>query len=69
MQQMYDTWYLPWHEKMKLMEFPKAEYDTFKSAHHDPAFNLKDVQRRPKRRPFRGGGLLCGLPSTQVIHY
>ena len=35
MQEMYDTWYLPWHE-----------YDTFKVAHHDPAF--KDVQRRPK---------------------
>ena len=46
MQQMYDTWYLPWHEKMQLMEFPKAEYDTFKAARHDPAF--KDVLKRPK---------------------
>lgn len=46
LQQMYATWYKPWHEKMKPLDFPLCEYDTFKKARHDPAF--KDVLKRPK---------------------
>ena len=44
--QMYETWFKPWHEKMKALNFPLCEYDTFKKARHDPAF--KDVLKRPK---------------------
>jgi hypothetical protein len=47
LRQMYATWYLPWHDKMRsACDFPKCEYETFRDARYDPAF--RDVLKRPK---------------------
>ena len=47
LRQMYTTWYLPWHEKMRTAcDFPKCEFETFRDARYDPAFH--DVLKRPK---------------------